>query len=67
MTQEIPSFVSGTDVLGADSSDWIGANTLSYVDLIDQYLPLAFVPVTNEEVCPNSCESVMQIEKYVMQ
>lgn len=59
-TEEIPSYVAGTDVIGVDSSEWMGANTLSYVDLIDQYLPLELVPVTNTEVCPSQCDELFK-------
>jgi len=35
MTEEIPSYMAGTDVIDVDSMEWIGANTLSFVNMVD--------------------------------
>ena len=34
---------------------WIGANTLSFVSLVDSYLPTLASPVTEPSICPSQC------------
>lgn len=51
----IAGFVAGQTIIGADSMNWIGDNTLSFVQLVDNYLPLLQEPIIDPLMCPSPC------------
>ena len=55
MVEEMAAFAGGTSVVGSDSMSWIGANTLSFVAMVDEFLPLTATEILEEGICPALC------------
>ena len=55
--ESVGSYAGGEIITGASSMAWMGDNTLSFLQLVDQFLPELAIEVTNEDLCPVTCGS----------